>query len=239
MRLLKINIRRAAKWLAVLILLLLCLPPIQVGLAAWRNPSFNPMQWQRTMEARRASRALAATPQGWTPLDQIPVEFIHFVWASEDQNYFTHRGFDFAQMKQSVEEAKKKQKAVRGSSTITMQCARSVFLWQQRSYVRKALEAYYTFWMETLLSKRRILELYLNNIELGPGIYGIGAAAQFYFHCTPRELTRDQMIALAAILPNPLKWSPVHPDDTVQKKIRRIERLARQAPFPRERLSGK
>lgn len=239
MRLPKINFRRAALCLAALLFLLLLVPPIQVGLAVWWNPSFNPMQWQRTMEARSAGRALAATPQGWTPLNQIPVGFIHFVWASEDQNFFTHRGFDFAQMRQAMEEAKKKQKAVRGSSTITMQCARSVFLWQGRSYVRKALEAYYTFWMETLLSKRRILELYLNNIELGPGIYGIGAAAQFYFHCTPRELSRSQMIALAAILPSPLKWSPVHPDETVQKKIRRIERLSRQASFPSDRLTGK
>lgn len=239
MRLPKINFRRATKWAAIALLVLLCIPPVQVALARWWNPPFNPMQIQRTGEARRAGRAQAATAQIWTPLGQIPVEFIHYVWASEDQNFFVHRGFDLAQMKKAVEEAKTKQKPVRGSSTITMQCARSVFLWQGRSYLRKGLEAYYTFWMETLLSKQRILELYLNNIELGPGVYGIGAAAQFYFHCAPNGLSRGQMIALAAILPNPLKWSPLQLDATVQKKIRRIERLSFRAAFPTGQLTAK
>ncbi len=117
-----------------------------------------------------------------------------------------------------------------------MQCARSVFLWQGRSYLRKALEAYYTLWMEILLSKQRILELYLNHIELGPGLYGIGAASEEYFHKTPTQLTRSQMIALAAILPNPLEWSPVKPNSTVLRKIQRIERLSSNAPFPKDEL---
>ena len=127
----------------------------------------------------------------------------------------------------------------RGVSTITMQCARSLFLWQGRSYLRKALEAYYTIWMELFMSKRRILELYLNHIEFGPGIYGIGAAAHEYFGRTPAQLTRGQMIALAAILPNPLKWSPVRPNQTVLRKIRRVERLSSRALFPREELRRK
>lgn len=120
-----------------------------------------------------------------------------------------------------------------------MQCARSVFLWQGRSYFRKALEAYYTIWMELLLSKQRILELYLNHIEFGPGIYGIGAAAREYFDTTPDQLTRSQMVALVAILPNPLKWSPVRPNRTVLRKIRRVERLSSQAPFPSRQLQEK
>jgi monofunctional biosynthetic peptidoglycan transglycosylase len=120
-----------------------------------------------------------------------------------------------------------------------MQCARSLFLWQGRSYVRKALEAYYTLWMELLMSKQRILELYLNHIEFGPGIYGIGAAARQYFDTGPDQLSRSQMLALAAILPNPLKWSPTEPNKTVVRKIRRVERLASQAPFPSEQLQRK
>ena len=124
-------------------------------------------------------------------------------------------------------------------STITMQCARTLFLWQGRSYLRKALEAYYTLWMELLMSKQRILELYLNHIEFGPGIYGIGAAARTYFDTTPDQLSRNQMLALAAILPNPLKWSPTHPNNAVIRKIRRVERLASQAPFPSEELQRK
>jgi len=188
------------------------------------------MQFQRKLEGTPRK------PVIWTPLNKIPNEQIHYIWASEDQNFFKHDGFDLEQLNKAIDEAKKKGKSVRGSSTITMQCARSVFLWQGRSYVRKALEAYYTFWMELLLGKKRILELYLNNIELGPGIYGIGAAAKEHFGRTPETLSRSQMIALAAILPNPQKWSPVRPDDTVQKKIRRIERLSSRAPFPDKEL---
>jgi monofunctional biosynthetic peptidoglycan transglycosylase len=168
----------------------------------------------------------------WTPLAAIPEDFIHFIWASEDQAFFDHGGFDLDQLNKAIAEAKKTGKSVRGSSTITMQCARSVFLWQGRSYIRKGLEAYYTFWMELFLSKKRILELYLNGIEFGPGIYGIGAAAREYFDRDPARLSRSQMIALAAILPNPLKWSPVKPNETVRQKIRRIERLSSRAPFP-------
>ena len=113
---------------------------------------------------------------------------------------------------------------------------RSVFLWQGRSYLRKGLEFYYTFWMEHILSKKRILELYLNHIELGTGIYGIGAASEVYFGKSPSQLTLPQMAALAAILPNPREWSPTAPNPTVQHKIRRVERLASRAPFPADKL---
>jgi monofunctional biosynthetic peptidoglycan transglycosylase len=222
--------RLVAKWLLLAACALLLVPPIQVALAAFINPTWSPMQLQRKLEGT------SRKPVVWTPLDKIPEDLIHFIWASEDQNFFEHGGFDFEQLNKAIAEAKKKGGSVRGSSTITMQCARSVFLWQGRSYIRKGLEAYYTFWMELFLSKKRILELYLNNIEFGPGIYGIGAASQEYFERAPGSLSRHQMIALAAILPNPLKWSPVRPDETVRKKIRRIERLSSRAPFPEKEL---
>ncbi len=188
------------------------------------------------MQLQRKLEGIPRQPVIWTPLEKIPEDFIHFIWASEDQAFFDHEGFDLEQLTKAISDAKKTGKTVRGSSTITMQCARSVFLWQGRSYPRKALEAYYTFWMERLLSKKRILELYLNGIEFGPGLYGIGAAAREYFDRPPGSLTRSQMIALAAILPNPLRWSPVRPNETVRQKIRRIERLSSRAPFPEEEL---
>jgi monofunctional biosynthetic peptidoglycan transglycosylase len=188
------------------------------------------------MQLQRKLEGIPRRPVIWTPLDKIPRDLIHFIWASEDQAFFEHGGFDFESLEKALAEARRKGGPVRGSSTITMQCARSLYLWQGRSYVRKILEAYYTFWMELFLGKKRILELYLNHIEFGPGIYGIGAAAREYFQRPPEALTRSQMIALAAILPNPLKWSPVRPDETVRKKIRRIERLAARAPFPRKEL---
>jgi Membrane carboxypeptidase (penicillin-binding protein) len=98
--------------------------------------------------------------------------FLEHLWISEDQRFFQHEGFDWKEMDLAVKEAERKGKPVRGASTITNQCARSIFLWQGRSWIRKGLESYYTIWMEALLPKRRILELYANVIEMGPGSTG-------------------------------------------------------------------
>ena len=215
------------------------IPPVQVALATLWNPPLVPMRIQRQLEARLAGKSLEEAPSRWIPLKKIPERFIHFVWASEDQQFFHHHGFDIRRIREAIEEAQDRDEEPRALSTITMQCARTLFLWQGRSYLRKALEAYYTLWMELLMSKQRILELYLNHIEFGPGIYGIGAAARQYFGTAPDQLSRSQMLALAAILPNPLKWSPTEPNKTVVRKIRRVERLAMQAPFPREQLQRK
>ena len=233
----RFNFRRVAKILLIAVLVVLLIPPVQVALAVFWDPPFIPMRVQRRLEARMKGETLEEAPFRWVALKSVPQGFVHYVWASEDQAFFEHRGFDVPRIRTAIAEAKDGE--ARGVSTITMQCARSLFLWQGRSYLRKALEAYYTIWMELSMSKRRILELYLNHIEFGPGIYGIGAAAYKFFDKNPDQLTRGQMIALAAILPNPLKWSPVRPNQTVLRKIRRIERLSSQAPFPREELGGK
>jgi monofunctional biosynthetic peptidoglycan transglycosylase len=228
-----------AQVLVLAALVVLMIPPVQVALATIWDPPLIPMRIQRKVEAWRTGKSLEEAPSQWVVLKNIPERFIHFVWASEDQQFFDHRGFDIRRIREAIEEAQDSNDEPRGVSTITMQCARTLFLWQGRSYLRKALEAYYTLWMELLMSKQRILELYLNHIEFGPGIYGIGAAARTYFGTTPDQLSRNQMLALAAILPNPLKWSPTQPDKAVVRKIRRVERLAAQAPFPSEKLQHK
>jgi len=233
----KINLRRVAHILLVAVFVVLLIPPAQVALAVFWDPPFIPMRIQRKLEAWLKGQHLQGAAFRWVALKNIPEDLVHFIWASEDQAFFGHHGFDVARIRTAIAEANDGE--ARGVSTITMQCARSLFLWQGRSYLRKALEAYYTIWMELFMSKRRILELYLNHIEFGHGIYGIGAAAHEYFGKTPDHLTRSQMIALAAILPNPLKWSPVRPNQTVLRKIRRVERLSSQAPFPSEELQGK
>ena len=212
------------------------IPPVQVALATVWDPPLVPMRIQRKLEAWLTGKPLQEAPSRWVALKNIPEQFIHFVWASEDQQFFEHHGFDIRGIREAIEEAQDSNDEPRGVSTITMQCARTLYLWQGRSYLRKALEAYYTLWMELLMNKQRILELYLNHIEFGHGIYGIGAAARTYFETTPDQLSRNQMLALAAILPNPLKWSPTHPNNAVIRKIRRVERLASQAPFPSEEL---
>ncbi|MEO6052810.1 MAG: monofunctional biosynthetic peptidoglycan transglycosylase [Chthoniobacterales bacterium] len=227
------------KYLLIALLIFLIFPVLHVASTRFWNPSWSPMQTERSLETHFSGSKSHSVRLQWTPLEKIPVELIHDIWASEDQAFFSHHGFDMWQLKRAMDAAREGRHSVRGASTITMQCARSVYLWQGRSYVRKALEAYYTVWMELLLSKPRILELYLNHIELGPGIYGVGAAAREYYNKTPEELSKSEMLSLAAILPNPLKWSPVHPNAIVQRKIARVQRLAGNAPFPVHELGLK
>src|ERR1043165_6511768 len=136
----------------------------------------------------------------------------------------------------AMEKAEKTGKSVRGASTITNQCARSIFLWQGRSWIRKGLESYYTIWMELLLPKRRILELYANVIEMGRGIYGVEAASRHYFGVSARALTREQSAMLAAVLPNPTSWDPAHPGMTLRWRQQRILQRERSANFPEKLL---
>ena len=135
-----------------------------------------------------------------------------------------------------MEKAEKTGKPVRGASTITNQCARSIFHWQGRSWIRKGLESYYTIWMELLLPKRRILELYANVIEIGRGIYGVEAASRHYFGVSARGLTREQSAMLAAVLPNPKGWDPANPGMTLRWRQQLILRRGQNARFPKKLL---
>ena len=160
----------------------------------------------------------------WIDLPQIPRHFLRCVLTSEDQRFFQHHGFDWREIELAQLQAERSGKPLRGASTISMQCARSLFLWQGRSLIRKGLEAYYTFWLELLLPKRRILELYANVIEMGDGIYGIEAAAQAHFGTSARALNREQAALLAAILPNPRQRDPRQPSPAVNARAARILR---------------
>jgi monofunctional biosynthetic peptidoglycan transglycosylase len=125
------------------------------------------------------------------------------VIAEEDQLFPDHSGFDWRSMKKAMEYNKKKPNRVRGGSTISQQVAKNVFLWQDRTYFRKALEAYFTFMIELIWGKKRILEVYLNVIEMGKGIYGIEAASQTYFNKPAASLTRYEAAMIASCLRNP------------------------------------
>ncbi len=188
------------------------------------NPPLTPLMLLRTAEASLDGRTAPPRRYEWIDFAQIPRPFLRCVLTSEDQRFFQHHGFDWHEMKIARLEAERRRKAPRGASTITMQCARSLFLWQGRSLIRKGLEAYYTFWMELLLSKRRILELYANVIEMGDGIYGIEAAAQAHFGTSARGLKREQAALLAAILPSPRKRDPRQPSPVVSARAARILR---------------
>jgi monofunctional biosynthetic peptidoglycan transglycosylase len=129
------------------------------------------------------------------------------VMAAEDQLLPDHHGFDFKNIERALSHNEKKPKKIRGASTISQQVAKNVFLWQGRSWLRKGLEVYFTFMIELIWGKQRILEMYLNVIEMGKGIYGIEAAAQEYFNKPASKLNRAQAAMIAASLPNPKKYT--------------------------------
>ena len=223
------------KWVLVQLVVLLLIPVMQVAVVRFINPPLTlPMLIERA-GAMFSSKPKRPLLYYWIDLPQIPEMFLEHLWISEDQRFFQHAGFDWKEMDIALKKAERKGKPVRGASTITNQCARSIFLWQGRSWIRKGLESYYTIWMEALLPKRRILELYANVIEMGRGIYGVEAASQHYFGVSARDLTRDQSAMLAAVLPNPKGWDPTKPGGILRWRQRRILQRERNANFP-ERL---
>jgi len=220
------------KWMLILLLAFLLIPALQVAIVRFINPP-----WTLPMVIERARAMFSSGPKRpqsyhWIDLPQIPEMFLEHLWISEDQRFFQHAGFDWKEMDLALKKAERKGKPVRGASTITNQCARSIFLWQGRSWIRKGLESYYTIWMELLLPKRRILELYANVIEMGRGIYGVEAASQHYFGVSARGLTRAESAMLAAVLPNPKGWDPSKPGKKLRSRQRRILKRERNANFP-------
>jgi monofunctional biosynthetic peptidoglycan transglycosylase len=157
----------------------------------------------------------------WKPLYEISPNLVRAVVAAEDARFCEHHGFDFEAMRRAFVNNQKGQR-LRGGSTISQQTAKNVFLWEGRSYLRKGLEAYFTLLIEGVWGKHRIMEVYLNSIEWGPGIYGAEAASQRIFKKPARNLTPTQSARLAAILPSPLKWQAARPGPYVARRSRRI-----------------
>ena len=170
----------------------------------------------------------------WVPLSDISRHLPVAVMVSEDQRFLLHHGFDYNAIEQAAMSNLKGGKK-RGGSTISQQTAKNVFLWPGRSWVRKGLEAYFTVLIEMTWSKQRIMEVYLNSIEMGPGIYGADAVAQQHFDKTASELFRSECALIAATLPNPIKFSSKSPSPYMQKRKRQIEQQMRFMPaFPEE-----
>lgn len=153
----------------------------------------------------------------WVPLDSMSIYMPVAVMASEDQRFLTHHGFDFVEISNAVKE-RQSGKRRRGGSTISQQTAKNVFLWPSSSWLRKGLEAYFTILIELIWGKERIMEVYLNSIEMGDGIYGAEAVGQWHFHRSAQELTRPDCALIAATLPNPLKFNSQIPSDYMLKR---------------------
>lgn len=157
----------------------------------------------------------------WVSIDEMAKDMPLAVMSSEDQRFLIHHGFDFDAIQQAAKE-NREGKRKRGASTISQQTAKNVFLWPGRTWLRKGLETYFTFLIEALWSKQRIMEVYLNSIEMGNGIYGAEAVAQEHFGCKASQLTRKQCALIAATLPNPRKFNSAAPSPYMKKRQRRI-----------------
>lgn|SRR5574344_112662 len=171
----------------------------------------------------------------WVPIEDISPSLPVAVMASEDQRFLLHHGFDFESIEKAAMHNQKRHKGMRGASTISQQTAKNVFLWPGRSWVRKGFEAYFTVLIEFMWSKQRIMECYLNSIEMGDGIYGADAVAEQHFSTTASQLSRGQCALIAATLPNPRKFNSARPTNYLYGRQSKIMHEMKFIPaFPRE-----
>jgi monofunctional biosynthetic peptidoglycan transglycosylase len=186
---------------------------------------FIPVPYTPLMLIKSASAIFSEGPvsisKKWVPIEQIARPMQNAVVKAEDAKFYIHNGFDFEAIEKAMKYNKthKKQK---GASTISQQTAKNVFLWPARSWLRKGMEVYFTVMIEFFWSKKRILEVYLNVIELGPGVYGVEAASQKYFHKKARNLNASEAALMASVLPNPIKFKINKPSAYILRRQRKI-----------------
>ena len=226
---------------------------VQVAWLRSHNPSTTSLIETRIDEAKARGQQ-ARFVQAWVPLDRISPNLQRAVLAGEDTNFLTHRGFDYQAIQKAWEQAQREAAREakregedddwipnlpefrRGASTISQQLAKNLYLSSQRSFVRKGQEAILTFFLERLLTKRRILEIYLNVIEWGDGIYGAEAAAQFYFHKSAASLSPNEAAFLSAMIPNPR--TVFNPRVNPKRVARRQRIILRGMPYVRAPGAG-
>ena len=197
-------IKRFFKYILKLILWLFGFSIVIVIFFKWVPVPITPLMLIRNIEQLQEDKKLVLK-HDWVPIEAISKNLQLAVICSEDQNFLTHNGFDMEAIEKAVKH-NKKGKRIRGASSISQQTAKNVFLWPQRSWFRKGLETYFTFLIELFWSKERIMEVYLNSIEMGNGVYGVEAASQFWFKKPAIKLNRNEAAAIAAILPNPRRY---------------------------------
>jgi len=181
----------------------------------------------RQIEAWRSDDEAFVLYHQWRDLEQMATSLPLAVIAAEDQRFSQHHGFDLDAI-YAARQHNARGGRVHGASTISQQLAKNLFLWGGRSWLRKGLEAWYTLWIELLWPKRRILEVYLNVVEFGDGVYGAEAAAQRMFACDAMHLTASQSARLAAVLPNPRRYNAADPDPYVRQRTQWILRQMQQ-----------
>ncbi|HEY1284406.1 MAG TPA: monofunctional biosynthetic peptidoglycan transglycosylase [Steroidobacteraceae bacterium] len=209
---------RLLKWVGALVLAFLLLTALPVLAMRWWNPFSSAFMLEAGINAGRAPGEVRYEGHyQWVDLEQISPHAAVAVIASEDQTFPFHAGFDIKSIREAVRENAHR-KRPRGASTITQQVAKNLFLWNGASYVRKALEAWFTVLIETMWPKERILEVYLNIAQFGRGVYGVEAAARHFFHKPASQLTREEAATLAAVLPNPIRMHADRPSGYVYQR---------------------
>lgn len=205
------------RWVRWLVLRLVLLSVLSVILFSFIPPLVTPLMILRWIENDYAIR------RDWIRLDEASPHIICAVISSEDQRFLRHWGFDFQEIWTVIRGTGGK----RGASTLSQQVAKNVFLWPGRSWFRKGLEVWFTTWIELIWSKERILQVYLNVAELGPGIYGVETASNIYFKKTCIKLDRYESALLAATLPSPLKYNPTQASTVLLNRQSHILRAMR------------
>ena len=210
-------IKRIIKWIVVAFFASTIL---SVVVLKFVTVYFTPLMFIRVAQQLKAGKTVRMHHH-WVPLTEISPSLPTAVMASEDANFLSHHGFDYKAIEQAAKH-NKTSKRKHGASTISQQTAKNVFLWPGRSWVRKGFEVYFTALIEMMWSKQRIMEVYLNSIEMGDGIYGADAVAEHHFHTTAKELTRPQCALIAVSLPNPIKFDSSNPSPYMYRRQSKI-----------------
>ena len=203
---------------------------VWVTLLKWVPVRVTPLMIRRSVEYAKVDGF--HTRQYWKPLEEISPEMMKAVIACEDNLFGEHNGFAWEEIEKMWKAHTERGKRIRGCSTISQQTAKNVFTWGSSTWARKIFEAYFTFLIEKIWGKERIMEVYLNVAEMGPGIYGAESAALHYFGCHASGLSRSQAVAIAVCLPNPLKYSPVAPGPYMTRRQAQIRALIPKVRYP-------
>lgn len=222
--------RRFLFWVLKFVIVLFLFSLIPVVIYRYINPPTTPLMWIRWAETEGFQPSPVAI-KNWVPLKNVSDHLIKAVISAEDGKFFNHAGFDWNAVGEAFWNNLTSTRKI-GASTISMQTARNAFLWQSRTWVRKVLEAYYTVLIEAFWGKARILEVYLNIIEWGEGIFGCSQAAQFYFSQSAKSLSIEDSAWLASILPNPREWSKKPTSKRILKSKMRILRGMKVVRIP-------
>ncbi len=193
---------------------------LSVFIFKWIPVPITPLMITRAIENKLDGKDMVLS-HDWEPIENISTNLQKAVIASEDGTFLTHYGFDFVAIQKAMKNNEKGKK-LKGGSTISQQTAKNVFLWQGRSYLRKGLEAYFTVLIEIVWGKERIMEVYLNSIEMGDGVYGAQAASKHWYRKNASVLSKNEAAGIAAILPNPRKYKATNSSSYINNRKSRI-----------------